>query len=150
MRSNFPRKNTEILMYYCADISWPVSFTVSAWERVYATNCRENIRRLAAGKQLARGNSTQYILITAILLAQRLTSYWGNIVSLRMLMNLGVRPLRIWDPPAKIYRPSCTLLCQLLIHITIVSQYIRSMVIWQSNGLGIRVGEATYSETTRS
>jgi hypothetical protein len=37
--------------------------------------CRENIRRLAAGKQLARGNSTQYLLITGIQLAEHLTSY---------------------------------------------------------------------------
>jgi hypothetical protein len=82
-----------IRTYYCADISWPVSFTVSAWERVYATRCRENIRRLAAGKLLARGNNTQYLLTTAILLAERLTSYWGNIVSLRMHINLRLANL---------------------------------------------------------
>jgi hypothetical protein len=55
--------------------------------------CWENIRRLAAGKQLVHGNSTQYLLITAILLAQRLTSYWGNTVSLRMLINLRLAKL---------------------------------------------------------
>jgi hypothetical protein len=95
-------------MYYCADISWPVSFTLSAWERVCATNCRENIRRLAAGKQLARGNSTQHLLITAILLAQRLTSYWGNIVSLRMLINLKLANLASDYYASEIHRPKST------------------------------------------
>jgi hypothetical protein len=50
------------------------------------------------------------ILITAILLPQRLSCYRGKIVSLRMLTNLRlptyVWPLRNRDPPAKICRPS--------------------------------------------
>jgi hypothetical protein len=91
--------------YYCADISWSVSFNVSAWERVYATDCRGNIRRLAAGKQLARA---QYLPITAILLAQRLTSDWGNIVSLRMIINPRLANLASDHYASEIHQPKST------------------------------------------
>jgi hypothetical protein len=45
-------------------------------------------------RQTARGRSTQ-LLITAVLLPQRLSCYLGKIVSLRMLTNLRLADLRL-------------------------------------------------------
>jgi hypothetical protein len=70
--------------------------------------CRENIRRLVAGKHLVRGNSTQHLLITAIQLAKRLTSYWGNIVSPRMIISLMLANLASDHYASEIHRPKST------------------------------------------
>jgi hypothetical protein len=92
-----------------ADNSLPVSFTVSAWEWVYATN----LSRLQRETSKRYVGEAHRVLITAILLPQRLSSYWGKIMSLRMLTNLRLAYLRVWalrnrEPLAKIFRPTYT------------------------------------------
>jgi hypothetical protein len=69
--------------YRLADNSRPVSFTVRAWEWVYATN----LSRLQSEKSKRHVGEAHNLLTTAILLPQRL-SWWGKIVSLRMLADL--------------------------------------------------------------
>jgi hypothetical protein len=85
-------------LYRRTDNSRPMSFTVSAWEWVYATNLsrlqRETKRERERGrnKQTARGRSTQYtnnsdpITTTSDLLLRQ-------IVWLRMLTNLRLADL---------------------------------------------------------
>jgi hypothetical protein len=75
--------------YSGVDTFRPVSFTDSAWERVYATKLSE---RETSKRHVGEAHS---VLITAILLPQRLSCYWGRIVSLRMLTNLGLADLRL-------------------------------------------------------
>jgi hypothetical protein len=60
------------LGYRRADNPRPVSFTVSAWGRVYATNL----------SRLQRETEAHSVLITAILLTQRPSCYCGKTVSL--------------------------------------------------------------------
>jgi hypothetical protein len=71
-------------IYRRADNSRPVSFTVSAWEWVYATN----LSRLQRETNKRHVGEVHSVLITGMLLLQRLSCYWGKIVSLRMLTNL--------------------------------------------------------------
>jgi hypothetical protein len=72
----------------------PVSFSVSAWEWVYATN----LSRLPEGgggiskRDVGEAHS---ILTTATLLSQRLSCYWGKIMALLMLTNLMIAGLRL-------------------------------------------------------
>jgi hypothetical protein len=70
--------------YRSADNSRPVSFTVRAWKWVYATN----LPRLQTETSKRNVGKAHSALITAILLPQHLSCYWGKIVSLRMLTNL--------------------------------------------------------------
>jgi hypothetical protein len=74
-----------------ADTSRPVSFTVSAWEWVYATNLTR-LQRETSKRHVAEAHS---VLTAAILLPQRLGCYWGKTVSLRMLTNLRLADLRL-------------------------------------------------------
>jgi hypothetical protein len=60
-----------------------LSFTVSAWEWVYATNL-SRLQREISKRHVTEAHT---VLITAILLPQRLSCYWGKIVSLRMLTD---------------------------------------------------------------
>jgi hypothetical protein len=103
-------------VHRCADNSRPVSFTVGAWEWVYATDLsrlqRETREReWEREKQTARGRSSS-VLITTILLPSRLSCFWGKIMSLRMLTNLRLADLRLTTEQqrstAKICRPTCT------------------------------------------
>jgi hypothetical protein len=79
-----------------ADNPRSVSFTVSAWGWVYATNLsrlqRETKERETSKRHVGEAHS---VLITAILLPQRLNCYWCKIVSLRMLTNLRLADLRL-------------------------------------------------------
>jgi hypothetical protein len=72
------------LLYKRVDIFWPVSFTVSAWEWVYATNL-SRLQRETSKRHVGEAHS---VLITATLLPQRLICYWGRIVSPRTLADL--------------------------------------------------------------
>jgi hypothetical protein len=72
------------LMYRLADNSGPVTFTVSALEWVYATNL-SRLQRETSRRHVGEAHS---VLTTVILLTQRLSCYFGKIVSLRMLANL--------------------------------------------------------------
>jgi hypothetical protein len=74
------RRNT----YMCAYNSWPVFFTVSAWEWFYATNL-SRLERDTSKRHVAEAHS---VLTAAILLPQRPSCYCGKTVSLRMLINL--------------------------------------------------------------
>jgi hypothetical protein len=76
--------------YRRADNFQPVSFTVGAWEWVYATNL-SRLRRETSKRHVGEAHS----VLTAILLPQRLSCYWFRIVSLRMLTNLWVVDLRL-------------------------------------------------------
>jgi hypothetical protein len=69
----------------------PVSFTVSAWEWVYATNL-SRLQRETSKRHVGEAHS---VLTTAILLPQRPSCYWCKIVSLRMLANLRLADLRL-------------------------------------------------------
>jgi hypothetical protein len=71
-------------MYRLADNSRPVSFTACVWERVYATN----LSRLQGETSKRHVGEAHSLLTPAILLPQRLSCYWGKIVSLRMLADL--------------------------------------------------------------
>jgi hypothetical protein len=77
-----------------------VSFTVSTWEWVYATNLSLLQRETREGER-DRETSKRHveeahsILRTAILLPQRLRWYWGKIISLRMLSNLRLTDLLV-------------------------------------------------------
>jgi hypothetical protein len=71
-------------VYRHADKSRPVSYTVSAWEWVYATNL-SRLQRETIKRHVGEAHS---VLTAAILLPQRLSCYWGKIVSLRMLADL--------------------------------------------------------------
>jgi hypothetical protein len=66
-----------------------VSFTVSAWEWVYATNFSRPRRERERSKRHVE--EARSVLITAILLLQRLSFYWGKI----MLTNLRLADLRL-------------------------------------------------------
>jgi hypothetical protein len=83
-----------------ADNSRPVSFTVSAWEWVYATNL-SRLQRETSERERERETSkwqvreAHSVLITAILLPQHPRCYWGKIVSLRMIANLRLADLRL-------------------------------------------------------
>jgi hypothetical protein len=90
------------LMYRCTDNFRPVSLTVSAIEWVHAMKLsrlqrktgereREREREGDRNKQTARGRNSA--LTTVILLPQRLSCYWGKIMSLRMLTNLRLADL---------------------------------------------------------
>jgi hypothetical protein len=72
------------LGYRRADNSRPLSFTVSAEERVYATNL-SRLQKETSKRHVGEAHS---VLITAVLLPQRLSCYCGKIVSLRMLADL--------------------------------------------------------------
>jgi hypothetical protein len=92
------------------DISRPVSFTVSAWDWVYAANL-SRLQREKRERQRERKTSKRHVgeaHSVLILLPQRLSCYRGKIVSLRMLTNLRLADLRLIlrnrDPPAKICR----------------------------------------------
>jgi hypothetical protein len=92
-------------MYRRADNSRPVS-TVSAWEWVYATSlCRlqRETRERETSKRLV--GEAHSVLVTAILLPQHVSCYWGKIVSLRMLADL-VWSLRNREPTARICSPT--------------------------------------------
>jgi hypothetical protein len=83
--------------YRRADNSRPVSFTVSAWEWSMLRTClvcreKQERERETSKRHVGEAHS---ILITAILLLQRLSCYWGKIVSLRMLTNLRLADLRL-------------------------------------------------------
>jgi hypothetical protein len=78
-------------MYRRVDNSRLVSFTVCAWERVYATN----LSRLQRETSKRHKREAHSVLTTAILLPQSLSCYWGKIVSLRMLTNLMLADLRL-------------------------------------------------------
>jgi hypothetical protein len=80
--------------YRRADNSLPVSFTVSAWEWVYATNLSRLQGETREREREKQANGT-WEKHTAILVPQRLSSYWGKIVSLRMLTNLRLANLRL-------------------------------------------------------
>jgi hypothetical protein len=67
-----------------------LSFAVSAWERVYATN----LSRLQRETSKRHMGVAQCVLITGIILPQRLSCYWGKTVSLRML-NHKLADLRL-------------------------------------------------------
>jgi hypothetical protein len=77
--------------YRRADNSWPVSFTVSAWEWVYATN----ISRLQRETSKRHVGEAYSVLTTAILLPQHLSCYRGRIVWLRMLTNVRLADVRL-------------------------------------------------------
>jgi hypothetical protein len=81
--------------YRRADNSRPVSFNVSTWEWVYATNL-SRLERETREKETGKLHEEEAhsVLITAILL-RRLSCYWGKIVSLRMLTNLRLADLRL-------------------------------------------------------
>jgi hypothetical protein len=82
-------------IYRRTDNSWSVSFSVSAWVWVYASNLpRLRIYKRERNKQTERGKSTQCTK-AEILLPQRLNCYWRKIVSLRMLTNLRLPDLRL-------------------------------------------------------
>jgi hypothetical protein len=85
------KSNVTAICYKRADTSRPVSFTVSAWEWVYATN----LSRLQRETSKRHVGEEQSVLITAILLPQRLSCYWGKTMSLRMLTNLRLADLRL-------------------------------------------------------
>jgi hypothetical protein len=72
-----------------------------AWEWVYASN----VSRLQGETSKRHVGEAHSVLRAAILLAHRLSCYWGKIVSLRMLADL-VWPLRNREPPARICLPS--------------------------------------------
>jgi hypothetical protein len=57
-------------------------------------NEREREKREREKQETARGKA-HHVLITAILLPQRLSCYWGKIVSLRMLTNRRLSDLRL-------------------------------------------------------
>jgi hypothetical protein len=73
------------------DNSRTVSFTVSAWEWVYATNL-SRLQSETSKRHVAEAHSA---LITAVLLPQGLSCYWDKIVSLRMITNLRLVDLRL-------------------------------------------------------
>jgi hypothetical protein len=77
--------------YRLADNSRPLSFTVSAWEWVYATNL-SRLQRDTSKRHVGEAHS---VLITAILLPQRLSCYGGKTVSLCMITNLRLADLRL-------------------------------------------------------
>jgi hypothetical protein len=107
-----PKRLTRVTFrkYRRADNSRSVSFTVNAWEWVCATNL-SRLQRETRETEISKRHvgEARSVLVTAILLPQRLSCYWGKTVSLRMLTNLRlatcVWPLRKRDPPAKICRP---------------------------------------------
>jgi hypothetical protein len=72
------------LWYRRTDKSRPVSFTVSSWEWIYATNL-SRLQRETSKRYVAEAHS---VLAAAILFPQHLSCYWGKIVSLRMLADL--------------------------------------------------------------
>jgi hypothetical protein len=78
-------------VYRRADNARPVSFTGSAWEWVYATDL-SRLQRETSKRHVEEAHS---VLTIAILLPQRLSCYWGKIVSLRMLTNLRLADLRL-------------------------------------------------------
>jgi hypothetical protein len=80
-----------VRIFRSAENSWPVSFTVSAWEWVYATNLSRLERKISKWHM----GETHSVLTAVILLPQRLSCYWGKIVSLRMLTNLRHADLRL-------------------------------------------------------
>jgi hypothetical protein len=79
------------VLYRRADNSGPVSFTVSAWEWVYATNL-SRLQRETSKRHVGEAHSA---LTTVIQFPQRLSCYWGKIVPLRMLTNLRFADLRL-------------------------------------------------------
>jgi hypothetical protein len=82
-------------VYRRADNSRPVSFTVSAWEWVYATNL-SRLQRETSKRHVGEAHSVQTI---AILLPQRLSCYWGKCHS-------ACSP--ILGSPTCVCRSSCT------------------------------------------
>jgi hypothetical protein len=85
------KSNVTAICYKRADNSRPVSFTVSAWDWVYTTKLISS-----AGRKSKRHVGEEHsVLITAILLPQRLSCYWGKIVSLRILTNLRLADMRL-------------------------------------------------------
>jgi hypothetical protein len=59
--------------------------------RIYLV-CRDTQERATSKRHVGNAHS---VLITAILLPQRLSCYWGKIVSLRILTNLRLADLRL-------------------------------------------------------
>jgi hypothetical protein len=78
--------SVRIAQYRRADKSRPVSFTVSPWERVLS-----RLQRETSKWHVGEAHS---VLITAILLPQRLSCCCDKAVSLRMLSNLRLGDLR--------------------------------------------------------
>jgi hypothetical protein len=95
--------DVEALTFYTrADNSRLLSFTVSSWEWVYATNLsrlqretRERERERERETSKRHVGEAHSILTTAILLPQRLGCYWGKIVSLRMLTIVRLADWRL-------------------------------------------------------
>jgi hypothetical protein len=77
--------------YRRADNSRSVSFTVRAWEWVYATNL-PLLQRQTSKRQVGEAHSK---ITTAILLPQHLSCYGGKIVSLRMHTNFRLGVFRL-------------------------------------------------------
>jgi hypothetical protein len=80
--------------YKRADNSRPVSFTVSAWEWVYATNL-SSLQRETRERSKQHLGEANCVLRAAILLLQCLSRYWGKTVSLRVLINLKLADFRL-------------------------------------------------------
>jgi hypothetical protein len=84
--------------YRHADNSRPLYFTVSVWERVYATDLsllQRETRERERETSKCHVREAHSMLITTVLLPQRLSCYWGKVVSLRMLTNLRLADLRL-------------------------------------------------------
>jgi hypothetical protein len=80
-------------VYRRTDNSRPVSFTVSAWEWVYSTNLSRLQRERERETCKLHVGEAHNVLITAILLPQRLSYYWDKREPLRMLTNLRLPDL---------------------------------------------------------
>jgi hypothetical protein len=122
--------------YRRADNSRPVSFTVSAWERVYATNL-SRLQRETSKRHMGEAHS---VLTTAILIPQRLSCYWGKIVSLRMLAYLRLTTAQQrtigQNLPSELYSsfPSLTKHALSLLPVSSTSTYVTKRAWWYGGG----------------
>jgi hypothetical protein len=101
--------------YRRADNSRLMSFTVSAWEclcyEIISSAARNERQKKSSKRHVGEGHS---VLITAILLPQRMRCCWGKIVPLRMITNFRLRDLRLTTAQQRSTGQNLPIECQLM------------------------------------